>query len=345
MLDAWFPPSPGVLDALRQDLPWLVQTSPPTHAEGLAEVIAGHRGVESANILAGAGSSNLIFLALRAWLDRSSRVLLLDPTYGEYAHVLERVIGCAVDRFRLDREDNYRVDPPALTQALQKGYDLAVLVNPNSPTGQYLPRRVLEPILAATPRSTRVLVDETYLEYVGAQESLETVAARSPNLIVCKSMSKVYALSGVRVAYLCAAAGQLAALRPLTPPWAVSLPAQVAAVNALQDPAYYAARYRETHGLRMELESELCALDWDLVPGCANFLLAHLPPGGPTAAMLVTACRQRGLFLRDAATMSPRFGSRALRIAVKDGVTCRRMVVILRYVLASSRAVTSAAKL
>src|SRR6266576_385362 len=73
-----------------------------------------------------------------------------------------------------------------------------------------------------------------------ALDGEDTVNVRSENVIVCKSMSKVYALSGARVAYLCAGPHQLEELRALTPPWVVSLPAQVAAVRALNDPAYYA---------------------------------------------------------------------------------------------------------
>src|SRR5205085_4484533 len=139
-------------------------------------------------------------------------------------------------------------------------YDLMVLVNPNSPTGRHISRSHLEDVLRRAPLGTRVWIDETYVEYAGADQSLESFAARSENVIVCKSMSKVYALSGARVAYLCAGAHQLEELRAITPPWVVSLPAQVAAVRALQDPSYYADRYRETAALRQELSLRLTAL-------------------------------------------------------------------------------------
>ena len=76
-------------------------------------------------------------------------------------------------------------------------------------------------------------------------------------MVVCKSMSKVYALSGARVAYLCGPARLIEPLRPLNPPWAVSLPGQVAAVMALQDPDYYARCYQQTHQLRAELRRGL----------------------------------------------------------------------------------------
>src|SRR5207253_350152 len=110
----------------------------------------------------------------------------------------------------------------------------------------------------------------------GAEHSLESFAATSRNVIVCKSMSKVYALSGVRAAYLCGPRHFMTELRAITPPWAVSLPAQVAAVNALHDPGYYQRRYAETHAQREFLAHELGGLGFDVTPGVANFLLCHL---------------------------------------------------------------------
>ena len=333
VLDAWFPPSPRVVEALQTHLPWLLKTSPPTACEGLVEVIAQARRVRPTNILPGAGSSDLIFRALREWLTPQSHALVLDPTYGEYAHVLERVVGCTVDRLPLSREMNYAVDLALLESALCDGYDLIVLVNPNSPTGRHIPRTELERLLRNVPPQTRVWVDETYVDYVGARESLESFAAQSENVIVCKSMSKVYALSGARVAYLCASPHQLEALRAITPPWVVSLPAQVAAVRALEDPGYYRGRYAETAALRETLAGDLRTLGWDIVPGIANFLLCHIPGEGPDAASLVDSCRRRGLFLRDAAVMGSRLGTHAVRVAVKDPGTNSKMMGIIEDVL------------
>ncbi|HKS36484.1 MAG TPA: aminotransferase class I/II-fold pyridoxal phosphate-dependent enzyme [Verrucomicrobiae bacterium] len=337
VLDAWFPPAPGVLTALHEHLPWLLRTSPPTGCEGLVETVAGARGVAPENLLPGAGSSDLIFRAMRQWLTPASNALILDPTYGEYAHVLEQVIGCTVDRLALGRANHYAVDLARLEAAFADDYDLVVLVNPNSPTGRHIPRAELGRVLRCAPLRTRVWVDETYVEYAGAGESLERFAAQSENVIVCKSMSKVYALSGARAAYLCAGPHQLEALRAITPPWVVSLPAQVAAVRALQDPRYYTDRYRETSTLREHLAAQLRALGWEIVPDVANFLLCHLPDAGPDAATVVAQCRKHGLFLRDAAMMGSRLGRHAIRIGVKDADTNRRMTEIIRQVLVESR--------
>ncbi|MBN2579475.1 MAG: aminotransferase class I/II-fold pyridoxal phosphate-dependent enzyme [Pirellulales bacterium] len=80
--------------------------------------------------------------------------------------------------------------------------------------------------------STRFWIDETYIDYVDPNGSLEPFAAESKNVVICKSMSKAYALSGVRAAYLCAPKPIAQDLLSVTPPWAVSLPAQLAAVTA-----------------------------------------------------------------------------------------------------------------
>src|SRR5262249_7109819 len=148
VLDAWFPPSPRVLAVLHEHLAWLLRTSPPTACDGFIETVASVRGVAPENVLPGGGSSDLIFRAFTHWVSPSSRVLILDASYGEYAHVLEQVIGCGVDRLGLSRDDYYQVALERLETALADEYDLAVLVNPNSPTGRHVPAQALQRLLA-----------------------------------------------------------------------------------------------------------------------------------------------------------------------------------------------------
>jgi len=339
VLDAWFDPSPLVTAALTEHLPWLLRTSPPTNCEGMSRAIARARGVEPANILPGAGSSDLIYLSLRHWLTPSSRVLILDPMYGEYAHVLEKVIGCEVDRLTLTRDDGFALDPQRLIAVSAVAYDLIVLVNPNSPTGQFVDRHALKRALGLLPSTTRLWVDETYIEYAGSNQSLETWAVTTPNVVVCKSMSKVYALSGARAAYLCGSAATLAPLRRISPPWAVSLPAQVAAVAALKDPRYYEEQYELTRSLRGQLVQAVAAIESEhgaievLPGGVGNFILCALPEAGPSAAAVVERCRRDGVFLRDVGNMGGSLGAHMLRIAVKSAAENERIIAALREAL------------
>ncbi|HET7625929.1 MAG TPA: histidinol-phosphate transaminase [Verrucomicrobiae bacterium] len=334
VLDAWYPPSLRVIAALQEDLPWLLRTSPPTGCEGMINAIARAREIPPECVLPSAGSSDAIFLALRHWLNPSSRVLILDPMYGEYAHILEQVIHCRVDRMVLSRKNGYRVDLGRLEMFLRRAYDLVILVNPNNPTGCHIPRSELQNIISRAPATTRFWIDETYIEFAGAGESLEHFAAANENIVICKSMSKVYALSGARAAYLCGPKTLIEELRALTPPWAVSLLAQVAAVAALQDPEYYARRHQQTHQLREQFAKELSEIvDWEILPGIANFVLCHLPETGLNAAAVVERCRAEGLFLRDLGAMGRSLGAHSLRIAIKDSKTNNKILGVLRRVI------------
>lgn len=337
VLDAWFPPAPGVVSTLQTHLPWLLQTAPPTDCAGMLSAIATARGVPIECLIPGAGSSDLIFRAFLSWLSPSSRVLLLDPTYGEYAHILERIIGCSVHRLALSPEEDFALSPERLAEAASDNFDLIVLVNPNNPTGTFLPSARLIPLLQSLPISTKVWVDEAYVDYLGSQATLEKYAAQSENAIVCKSLSKGLALSGARAAYLVAPPNLARELRRLTPPWVVSLPAQVATVHALQAPAYYAARYAETHTLRDTLHAALQAAlpDIRFVSSPANWILAHLPHSGPTASQVVAQCQAQEVFLRDTSSMGERAGKYLLRIAVKDAERNQRILCTLTDVLSA----------
>ncbi|MFD5659379.1 histidinol-phosphate aminotransferase family protein [Streptomyces hirsutus] len=336
VLDAWFPPAPGVRAALADDPAWAARTSPPTGAEGLLSEIATARALPAKTLAVGAGSSDLIYRAFGQWLTPESRVLLTDPCYGEYAHVTERVIGCRVDRFRLRHEEGWRIDPDRLSAAVEAGrYDLVVVVNPNNPTGRHAPVAELRSLIAAAPARTRWWIDEAYLGYAGLTESLADLAATDQRVVVCTSLSKMYALSGLRAAYLVAEPATVAQLRRWTPPWPVSLPAQLAAVAALRDPAYYRDCWLRTHALRQQLATDLAKLDENVrvEEAVANFLTVTLPSGGPSAAHLVNECRRHDVYLRDLSPLSPQYQGRTVRIAVRDTAENARIVAACRAAL------------
>ncbi len=333
VLDAWFPPAPGLLQEVHQHLEWILRTSPPTQCEGLVREIAKARGVPEECIVPGAGSSDLIFRAMLRWLKPGARVLLLDPTYGEYRHLFQHVIPCQIEYLQQTPDDGFAIDLERLAACLNQDYDIVVLVNPNNPTGVHVDRRELERVLRSVRSGTRVWVDEAYIDFVSSDESLEQFAAASSNVIVCKSMSKAYALSGARVGYLCGPPTLMHELRTITPPWVVSLPAQIAAVHALRDPEYYRCRYAETRTLRSALADELRRLSMTVWPGAANFLLCRLPAHALPVFKFLARCREQGLFLRDVSTMTSRLevNTGLFRVAVKDANTNRKIVDIIRH--------------
>lgn len=328
VLDAWFDPSPNVLARLREHLPFLLKTSPPNHAEGLVEEIALRRGVPRECILAGAGSSSLLFHCLPRMLPPHPRVLLLDPMYGEYRHLVGEVMQGQPVIHALRTEDGFAVDAQRLAGDIVRHQPHAVaIVNPNNPTGRLTRREDLLRLLAALPESVMMIVDETYIEYAGAEASLEQTAASSANLVVLKSMSKAYALSGERVAYLVANPSLCDRLRLFLPPWPVGLSAQAAALEALRDPDYYEARYRETSMLRESLAGGLAALPGaEVLPSQANFVLMRLPRAAELAAFL----RERSIFVREFPAGESVLDGTYLRISVKDSAQNLRLLAAAR---------------
>lgn len=315
VLDAWYDPSPQVLDQIREHLPWLIKTSPPTHAEGLTKVISEVRGIPESQIFTSPGTSAAMFLALPRLVSSGDTVTLLDPCYGEYPHLLERVIGCRILRCELVDENNFRVDLDQFI-SLASQSKLAVLVNPNSPTGVHLPLSNVKKILESIPDSTALWIDETYIDFVGQHESAESLLAQFPNLIISKSLSKFYSLSGLRVGYLAGRAEFISELNRLSPPWNVGMLGQLAAILAMRDPEYYESCRMKTIELRESMRKELGQMKGvQVFPSDANFLLFRLEK--PLAEALVLECQKAGLYLRNCDSLSERFRGHFVRTAVK----------------------------
>ena len=331
VLDAWFPPAPKIQEVIQSYLPWIIKTSPPTNSEGYIKTISEHRTLNRESILPGAGSSDLIFRIFNQWLRPSSKVLILDPTYGEYSHILNKIIKCKVERLELKREEGYNINIGKLREKLNQKFDLFVWVNPNSPTGLHINKNEVERLLLNNKGCERIWIDETYVEYAGREQTLERFAEKSNNVFVCKSMSKVYALSGLRAAYLCANPNNIRPLKRITPPWVISLPAQIAATYALKQEDYYIKKYQETHELRDKLELQLKQIGIDeIIPGIANFIMFHVGNDKFSASRIVNECKLKKLYLRDLSGMGKSFEDDAIRMAVKDLNTNNKMIAILR---------------
>jgi len=199
--------------------------------------------------------------------------------------------------------------------------------------------------LRRAPASTRVWIDEAYVDYAetlvagdARRHSIERDVGSLANVVVCKSLSKVFALSGLRVAYLVAPPAIARALRQRTPPWPVSLPAQLAAIRAFSEIEYYRARWQETHELGRGLEAALREAGYEVLRGAINALIAIAPEGAPDSAAITAAARRAGVFVRDLATLSTVFRGRAVRSAVRSRGENDRVAAVLADALAARTA-------
>jgi len=314
VLDAPFLPSPQVRRACIDAE--TIRTTPPDPTS-LVHAIAEARGVHPNTVLPGPGSSALMYAVFPQWFSEGSKVLLLTPTYAEYPHILHS-LGCIVD------EVPETVDVANIIRTTGSKYDGIVLVNPNSPSGNHMTG--LESVLQCVDITTRVWVDETYIDYVGESASLERFASQSPNVVVCKSMSKCYALSGARVAYLVGNGVQLEAI--LHPPWWVSRIAQKLAIAALspESRAYYAHEMKKTRDTvaHMIVKLRECGLDTIGRP-VASFITCTCPEDADT---LIKDLKKQNVYIRTAKGYP-----NCVRIAAQSPSKTERMIRAIRETL------------
>lgn len=334
VLDAWFDPSPKVSSKIKAYLSFSLKTSPPTQCEGLIKAISKVRKVPNPNIIVGGGSSDLMFAFFPQILKEDESVLILDPSYGEYAHIFEHVTKSRIVRHQLKKEDDFNINYTELAQQIKsESPNLVVLVNPNSPTGKYWGKQHILTLVKRFPK-VLFLIDETYIEYIDKNLSLEKEAVKMENLVIIKSMSKVYALSGARIGYLVAHENIIDKVASHIPPWSVSLVAQIAGVEALKDLSYYSKKYKETYVLRNSMTTELkknqCIKVYN---STANFFLIELLNKKLKADQIIQELRKQNIFLRDCTSMSIQFKNNFIRVAVKDKKTNKIIVEALQKVL------------
>ena len=283
---------------------------PELDAASLRADLADFHGLPEANLLPGSGSTELIYLLPRVL--RPRRALLVRPCFGEYAPALEQA-GCRIDYFDLEPLQDFAFSVADLLAAVRSETDLVVLANPGNPSGVAIEAaQLLE--LAERLGSCRLLVDEAFVDFCPQRSLIKEVAAR-PNLLLLRSMTKIYAIPGLRVGYLAASASDIAKLATAREPWTLSNLAIAAARACLSADSFRARTLEIIPKLRAQLQSGFEELGWQVYPSEANYLLCRLPEHWPPAPQIVAQLRSQGLLLRSCCDFVP-LDERYLRIAV-----------------------------
>ncbi|MBI4448909.1 histidinol-phosphate aminotransferase family protein [Candidatus Woesearchaeota archaeon] len=312
--DAWYDPCPEVISTITNHLPWLIKNSPPVDANGLIHTISNVRNIPPHNILVGNGSSDIMFTLFQHVGIRSA--VILDPMYNEYAHILQHILNIPFTRIKQKESEHFAIDIEPIISAGQT-HDAVILVNPNNPTGQHLTKKKVTYLLNRLPKTTLLIIDESYIEYVGTQESMEQEVQHHDNLIIIKSMSKTYALSGLRVGYLVASQPLIEKLSKFQAPWSVNMLAQIAGMIALQNQEYAVNMIQTTHKLRESLMQGLHNIGLTTIPSKANFFLVKLSKH-INAQRIVDSLAAEKIFIRNPDNQSTQFYGNYIRISVKD---------------------------
>ncbi len=280
---------------------------PEPHPLVLESRLAQLYGVPAACLIAGRGSDEAIDLLLRVFCRAGQDAIVhCPPTFGMYA-VAAAVQGAALVEVPLQREHGYALDVAgviaAATATEGPQVKLVFLCAPNNPTGNDLPLTDLEAVLRALAGHALVVVDEAYVEFSG-RDSLAGRWAEFPNLVVLRTLSKAYALAGVRCGVALGHPELIELLRRVIPPYAIPEPC-IEAVLAALAPASFAATTRRCTELlseRPQLAAALAASPYirRVWPSAANFLLVDCTDAGAVMAR----ARAANLLLRDFSTNS-----------------------------------------
>jgi len=312
-----FGPPPGIREALGSVS---IDNYPDSEATELRKSLANKLNIAPENLLIGSGSTELIRLVAIAYFGAEDSVLIPQPTYNEY-EVTCHLVGAQVLK-QPRKEANFQINTAETVDLIRKHQPKGIfLCNPNNPTGQYLSKEEVKEILSIAKNSL-VILDEAYIAFTeNAWTSLDLVSWG--NLVILRSMTKGYALAGLRLGYALSAEPIISALKRVRPPWNVSSVAQKAGIIALNADAYLEACGIKIQEAKEFLVKELRGLGLSPLPSQTNFFLVKVG----NAAEFRQALLKKGILVRDCASFGlPDY----IRLAARTITECQRLITAIK---------------
>ncbi len=286
---------------------------PEPYSEELTLCVARHFSVDPGMVICGNGSTELIYLVPRAL--RPGRVLIPSPTFMEYERACAISGASEVVNLRLQPERDFDILPDTFMRSMsgERPCDMAFLCNPNNPTGRLVTREdVLECADEARRQGCYLVVDEAFIDFC-PEASVCKEVENNPYLIVLRSMTKFYALSGLRIGCAIFHPSVAEKVKDYKEPWTVNSLAQKAGVAALGDGLFREASLDAMKEEKAFMESELRRIGVPFVPSRANYYLLKLD----RAQELIVTLEERGILVRDCSGF-PGLDGTYLRIAVRS---------------------------
>lgn len=274
-----YPPSPKVLQAVRNAADGRLRLYPDPAASPLRKKLARLHRCAPDNIIVGNGSDELLAMAVRAFVEPQSgkpgrsTVQYFAPSYSLYP-VLAATHGARVNPIAL-AEGFGLPDVPSLRKARRWNFDAALtfVTTPNAPSGRGYTTAELEKLCRA--QRGVIVLDEAYADF--ADENAMGLALRYPHVIVARTFSKGYSLCFQRVGYFVAHPALIGALDKIRDSYNVNGLGQIAALATLDDLPYYRTGFRKIRTTRAWLSDTLQALGFEVYPSATNFLLVRPP--------------------------------------------------------------------
>jgi threonine-phosphate decarboxylase len=311
-------PSPHVWKAITSSRHLLTHYPDPDCLD-LRRALAAFWRIDPGHFVVGNGSTELIDALPRAL--GIHRLLVIEPTFSEYAAAMTRA-GRQIMALYADRNHHYTIPIDRLCRGLETGWiegrsiEGIILCHPNSPTGQACTVEEITRLAQTACRHDRwLIIDESFADYCPERSVLRQARLWS-RVVILRSMTKFYALPGLRVGYAVSARTIIRRLQQQLPPWSVSVMGQVAAVAALNDKAHTRKSLTFMAQERERFHMKLAALPGcTVLPTSANYLLVELPRDWHARDM-TERLRKRGLLIRDCSSV-PGANARSVRLAVR----------------------------
>ncbi len=289
-----------VLSAGRFETP--LSEYPPSDYRRLVAAAAARYGVPTDELLVGAGADEVLDLCAKAFLPAGGAAVVPSPTYAMYRVLTDQRAARPLTVPRRPATDGFALDVQAVRVAAREA-TLVWLCSPNNPTALPEPDGAIEALLQGLDDDARtdrraapaVVLDEAYAEFVG--RSLVGLREVYPRLVVVRTVSKAYALAGLRVGFAIARRETLAEIEPYRPPGSVSTISVSVVTEALRDPVILLANLRRVETERERLSRELTAAGWSVWPSVTNFLLVGYGSAA-RARGIADALLRRGLVPR-----------------------------------------------
>lgn len=291
---------------------------PDRHAGAVRAALAALHGVDAERIVVGNGAAELLQAAALALMSEGDELLTPWPSYPLYPLMAVRARGRPVTvEAGLDR----------LPEAVTPRTGLVVVCNPNDPTGSHAPASAIASLAAALPERAHLVVDEALVHFQDAEE-LDAVLRLTdafPRLLVVRTFSKIYGLSGLRAGYAVGSSASAGILEAISPVLGVNALTQAAVVQALKIGAPEIER-RRTMVIRerSRLLGLLGRLDVEAAPSQANFLWLRAP--GLTGPELAGRLRREGIIV---ASGAPLGAEDHIRVTLRDAAGGDRLVAAL----------------
>ena len=279
--------------------------------------------MKTAEVLVGNGSTQLLYVLCAALRPRTA--LVIGPAFSEYANALA-LAGSNIRSLSLSVGDGFQFSTERLMAAWEKNCDLLVLTTPNSLTGRLIPKKEIENIARfALVRKSFVVVDEAFIDFV-EDESVKMLVQHNPFVIVLRSLTKYYALPGLRLGYLIGQARRVAQLAAFREPWSVNGPALSVALACLADAGFAAKTERWLEQERTFLFQGLMKLyGFHPFSSRTNFLLVKIEKHGVDALELRSFLLRRKILIRACNGFAELSGG-FFRVAVRRRKDNRRLL-------------------